>query len=72
MGGIFQFFLNALKAIFIGPFYIAYFLIYLIISAFNHLIGEFKVLFTGFRYGHKDENKYSKKLKYLTKKAGGK
>ena len=72
MSGIFQFFLNALKAIFIGPFYVVYFAIYLIGSVINHILGEIKILFTGFRYGHKDENKYSKRLKYLIKKAGGK
>ena len=72
MGGIFQFFLNALKAIFLGPFYVVYFAFYLVGSLINHLLGELKVLFSGFRYGHKQENKYTKKVQYIIKKAGGK
>ena len=71
MSGIFQFFLNALKAIFLGPFYIVYFIFYFVGSLINHLLGELKVLFTGFKYGHKEENKYTKKLKIMIKKAGG-
>ena len=70
MSGILKFFLNALKAILLSPFYLIYFRIYLIIGAFNHIIGEFKVLFTGFKYGNKDENKYSKQVKNLMNKGG--
>lgn len=72
MGGILKFFLNAIKAIFIGPFYVVYFCVYLILSVLNHLSGELKVLFTGFRYGSKAENKYVKKSQYIIKKGGGK
>lgn len=72
MSGILKFFLNALKAIFIGPFYLVYFCIYLALSALNHMAGELKVLFTGFHYGSKANNKYTKKVQYIIKKGGGK
>lgn len=70
MSGILKFFLNALKAILLSPFYLIYFCLYLIISLFNHFLGEIKVLFTGFKYGNKDENKYSKQVKNLINKGG--
>ena len=70
MSGILKFFLNAIKAILFSPFYIVYFCIYLIISLFNHLIGEVKVLFTGFKYGSNEENKYNKHIKNLINKGG--
>ena len=70
MSGILKFFLNAIKAILLSPFYIVYFCLYLIISAFNHLLGELKILFTGFKYGNKDENKYNKQVRKLINKGG--
>lgn len=72
MSGILKFFLNAIKAIFLGPFYIAYFCIYVVISAINHVFGEFKVLLTGFKYGQKNNNKYTKNVNRLIRKSGGK
>ena len=62
MGNVLKFFLNALKAIFFSPFYICYFLIFFIIGIFNHIIGELRVLISGFRFASEKENKYSKKL----------
>lgn len=58
MEKIFTFFVNAVKAIIFSPFYLLYLAIYLVISLFNHVFGEIKVLFTGFKYGSKKENKY--------------
>lgn len=72
MGGILKFFLNAIKAIFIGPFYVIYFCFYLILAVLNHFAGELKVLFTGFHYGSKNHNKYTQKVQYNIKKGGGK
>lgn len=63
MNSMFTFFLNALKAIIFSPFYLLYFLFVLLIGLFNHIIGEVKVLFSGFKYGSEKENKYTKKLK---------
>ena len=70
MSGILKFFLNAIKAILLSPFYIVYFCFYLIISVINHFIGEIRVLLSGFKYGHKDENKYTKQVKNLMNKGG--
>ena len=72
MSGILQFFLNAFKAIIFGPFYVLYFCLHLIVAIINHILGEFKVLFTGFKYANKDSNKYSKKVNYLMRKSGDK
>lgn len=63
MGNTLKFFLNAIKAIVFSPFYVLYFVLFLIISLLNHIIGELKVLFTGFKYGNKQENKYNQELK---------
>ena len=74
MGGILKFFLNALKAIFLGPFYVAYFILFFVYGIINHFIGEIKVIFTGFRYGTKSENKYTRRLIFKVnemKKGGG-
>ena len=72
MGGILKFFLNAIKAIFVGPFYVLYFCIYFVLALLNHLFGELKVLFSGFHYGSKNSNKYTKKIQYIIKKGGDK
>ena len=72
MSGILKFFLNAIKAILLGPFYIAYFCIYVVISAINHAFGELKVLLTGFKYAQKNNNKYTKQVNKLLRKSGGK
>ena len=71
MSGILTFFLNALKAILLGPFYILYFCIYLIVCLINHIFGELKVLFTGFKYATKKSNKYTKQVSELMNKGGG-
>lgn len=70
MSGILKFFLNAIKAILLSPFYIVYFCLYLIVSFFIHVVGEVKVLFSGFKYGSKEENKYTKQVKNLMNKGG--
>ena len=70
MSGILKFFLNAIKAILLSPFYIVYFCLYLIVSFFIHVVGEVKVLFSGFNYGSKEENKYTKQVKNLMNKGG--
>ena len=69
MSGILKF-LNAIKAILLSPFYIVYFCLYLIVSFFIHVVGEVKVLFSGFKYGSKEENKYTKQVKNLMNKGG--
>lgn len=71
MEGILRFFLNAIKAILFSPFYIAYFIIVLLIGLINYLVGEVKVIFTGFKYGSKKENKYKKALDKKLKAQGG-
>lgn len=68
MGNTLKFFLNAIKAIVFSPFYLVCYLLFLIVSLFNHLIGEIKVIFTGFKYGSKNENKYHNELKTIVKK----
>ena len=65
MGNTLKFFLNAIKAIVLSPFYVLYFALHLTVSLFNHIIGEVKVLFTGFKYGSKQENKYNQELKKI-------
>lgn len=62
MSKILTFFLNALKAIFLSPFYIVYFLIYLLYTILFHFIGEIRILISGFKYGSKKDNKYEKEL----------
>lgn len=63
MGKALKFFLNAFKAIFLSPFYLIYFAIYLIATLINFLVGEVRVLISGFRYGSDLENKYQRVLK---------
>ena len=62
MNNLFNFFLNAIKAILLSPFYILYFVVVLLIGLFNHLIGEVRILLSGFKYATDKENKYNKKL----------
>jgi len=69
MGNTLKFFLNAFKAIIFSPFYILYFVVFLFISLINHFIGEVKVLISGFKYGSKNENKYTKELRKIIKNA---
>lgn len=68
MGNTLKFFLNAIKAIVFSPFYLLYFFAFFSISLFNHLIGEIKVIFTGFKYGSKNENKYNNELKTIVRR----
>lgn len=69
MGAALKFFLNALKALFLSPFYIVYFLVFLVYGFFNHLIGEVRVIISGFKYASDKENKYQNKLKKKTTSA---
>ena len=62
MDGVFKFFINAIKAIIFSPIYIIYFCFVLIIGLFNHVFGEFRILFSGFKYCTKQENKYTTAL----------
>ncbi|MDY2889261.1 MAG: hypothetical protein SOU19_06795 [Candidatus Caccosoma sp.] len=71
MGGVFKFFLNALKAIFLSPFYLVYFIAFLLLTIFNYLIGELRFIFSGFRYGTRKENKYIVKLEKIKQANGG-
>lgn len=71
MGGVFKFFLNALKAIFLSPFYLIYFIAFLLFTIFNYIFGELRFLFFGFRYGTRSENKYIKKLANIKQGIGG-
>ena len=71
MEGILRFFLNAFKAILLSPFYIVYFVIVLLIGLFNHIIGEIRVLFSDFKYGSKNENKYRKMVEKKIRAQGG-
>lgn len=71
MEGILRFFLNAFKAILLSPFYIVYFVIVLLIGLFNHIIGEIRVLLSGFKYGSKNENKYRKMVEKKIRAQGG-
>lgn len=71
MDGTLKFFLNAFKAILLSPFYLAAFAAFLLYSLITHLVGEIKVLFTGFKYGTKNENKYTKELNYKIKLQNG-
>jgi len=65
--GILRFFLNALKAILLSPFYLAFFAIYLVVNVFVFIFGTLKTIFTGFKYGTKKENKYEKKLREVAR-----
>ncbi|MCI5744678.1 MAG: hypothetical protein MR270_00095 [Erysipelotrichaceae bacterium] len=65
MGNVLKFFLNAVKAIVLSPFYIVYFALYFIYAILNYLIGEIRLVFSGFRYGDKKENKYLKKVEKI-------
>ena len=71
MEGILKFFLNAFKAILLSPFYLVYFIFVLIIGLLNHLVGELRVLLSGFRYASKKENKYKRRLDKKIKAQGG-
>ena len=72
MNNLFNFFLNAIKAILLSPFYVLCFVVALIVGLFNHLIGEVRILFSGFKYGTDKENKYKAKLKqHLESRNGG-
>lgn len=71
MNGIFKFFLNALKAIFLSPFYVIYFTAFLLLTIFNYLFGEIRFIFSGFNYGSRKENKYNKKLESIRQNNGG-
>lgn len=68
MSKILTFFLNALKAIFLSPFYLIYFILYLLYTLFAHLFGEICVLFSGFKFGNKKYNKYEQELNKLKQK----
>ena len=60
-----KFFLKAFKAIIFSPFYIIYFALYLVINIVNYLIGEVRVIISGFRFGSDNENKYRRKIKRI-------
>lgn len=68
MDGVFKFFINALKAIILSPFYIVCFCFALIHGLLNHFIGETRVLFSGFKFASKQENSYTKQLGLKLKK----
>lgn len=70
MNQVLSFFLNAIKAILLSPFYILYFLLVLVVGFINFVFGELRFLLSGFRYGKKDENKYSKMLNDKLKQGG--
>ena len=71
MSGIFKFVLNALKAIFLSPFYIIYFLAFLLLTILNYILGEIRFIFSGFNYGSRKENKYNRKLESMKQNNGG-
>lgn len=71
MNNLFNFFLNAIKAILLSPFYILYFVVVLLIGLFNHLIGEVRILLSGFKYGTDKENKYTQQLKQIKESRNG-
>ena len=71
MNNLFNFFLNAIKAILFSPFYILYFVVVLLIGLFNHLIGEVRILLSGFKYATDKENKYTKKLQQIKESRNG-
>ena len=71
MENVLKFFLNALKAIIFSPFYVVYFIVVLLIGFINYLVGEIKVVFTGFKYASKQENKYTKALRKVLNSQGG-
>ena len=60
-----KFFLKAFKAIIFSPFYIIYFALYLVINIVNYLIGEVRVIISGFRFGSDNEINIAAKLKEL-------
>ena len=71
MRAIFKFVLNALKAIFLSPFYIIYFLAFLLLTLFNYIVGEILFICSGFNYGSRKENKYNRKLEGIKQNNGG-
>ena len=71
MEGILKFFLNAFKAIIFSPFYIIYFVFAFLVGLINYLWGEIRVVFSGFRYGSKNENKYTIALRKISNEQGG-
>lgn len=62
IGSVLKFFLNALKALFLSPFYVGYFLVFLVYSLFNFIFGSIAWLASGFSYGSVKENKYVEEL----------
>lgn len=71
MNNIFSFFLNALKAIIFSPFYLIFFLLCFILTLINHIVSELCVLFSGFKYGSKKENKYTQLLNKIKSSQAG-
>lgn len=58
ISAVLKFFINAIKALFLSPFYLAYFVIFLVYSLLNFLFGLIKWAISGFSYGGQKENKY--------------
>ena len=62
ISAVLRFFLNAIKALFLSPFYILYFVVFLIYSLLNFIFGGIVWIISGFSYGSVKENKYVEEL----------
>lgn len=67
---LFKFFKNALKAIFLSPYYILFYIISLIATIYMYIYGEITsiiLFFGGSGYHQEKFNEYDKKLKKCKK-----
>lgn len=65
MGEIFKFIKNAVKAILLSPYYLLVFVLFIICTIFNYLIGEIRSffgIFTANGFSHLDDNEYNQIL----------
>ena len=67
MNSALKFFLNALKAIFLSPFYLLVFVLTLLYAIINYIVGIFRWIFSGFTYGSRKTNKYLIELEKVAK-----
>ena len=70
MSGVLKFFLNAIKAILLSPFYLVIFALYLINGFISFLFNEIIFVLSGFRFASKKENKYQKQVQKKRESVG--